>query len=314
MKKIINLISATLLLWGLAPLVVAQSAIISQRDIFSPVEAQNGMVVTAEPIATQIGVEVLKQGGNAIDAAVTIGFVMAVTYPHAGNIGGGGFMLIHSAKQVIAIDYRQTAPALAHRDMFLDKKGNVDSQLSRFSHLSAGVPGTVAGLALALEKYGTLSLAEALAPAIQLAEEGFVISPNFSRYIKQRAERFEPWAASRAVFLKPDGGFYEAGDLLVQKDLAKTLTAIANNGIKAFYEGEIAELIVKEMATHGGLISQKDLANYQPVIRQPVYGTYRNYQIASMSPPVRAVSIYSLLNILEKDDLASLGHNRRQRD
>ena len=307
MKKILL---ATLLLWGLAPLVVAQSAIISQRDIFSPVEARNGMVVTAEPMATQIGVEVLRQGGNAIDAAVTIGFVMAVTHPRAGNIGGGGFMLIYSAKQLVAIDYRETAPARAHRDMFLDKKGNVDSQLSRFSHLSAGVPGTVAGLALALEKYGTLSLAEALAPAIQLAEECFVISPKFSRYIKQRADRFKPWAASRAVFFKPDGGFYEAGDLLVQKDLAKTLTAIANHGTKAFYEGEIAELIVKEMATHGGLISQHDLANYQPVIRQPVYGTYRNYQIASMSPPSSGgVHIVQLLNVLEKDDLGYLGHN-----
>lgn len=306
MKKKTILILAALLLM----LIVAV-----QLPFFSlrfPAHAQNGMVVTAESIATQIGVEVLKQGGNAIDAAVTIGFVMAVTYPTAGNIGGGGFMQIYSAKtgQVVAIDYRETAPVLAHRDMFLDKYGNVDPKLSQFSHLSAGVPGTVAGLALALEKYGTLSLAEALAPAIKLAEEGWVVTNYFTNKIKKISNRLQQWPASKAIFLKPDGSFYEPGDVLIQKDLAKTLKAIAEQGIKAFYQGEIADLIIKDMGAHGGLITKTDLANYQPVIRKPVHGTYRGYDIYSMSPPSSGgIHIIQILNMLEKDDIASLGHN-----
>ncbi len=269
------------------------------------VQAQSGMIATAEPIATQIGLEILKQGGNAIDAAVTIGFTMAVTYPSAGNIGGGGFMLIHSAKtgQIIAIDYRETAPALAHRDMFLNKDGNVDTKLSRFSHLSAGVPGTVAGLALALEKYGTLSLAQALAPAINLAEKGFLVTPRLTQALKKSP-------STQRLFLKPDGSFYQPGDILIQKDLAKTLKAIAEQGINAFYQGQIAELIVKDMERHGGLITKADLAKYQPVIRQPVHGTYRGYDIYSMSPPSSGgIHIIQILNTLEKDDIASLGHN-----
>jgi len=166
---------------------ITLSILITLLTITVQAQPKSGMIATAEPIATQIGLEILKQGGNAIDAAVTIGFTMAVTYPSAGNIGGGGFMLIYSAKtgQIIAIDYRETAPALAHRDMFLNKDGKVDTNLSLFSHLSAGVPGTVAGLALALEKYGTLSLAQALAPAIKLAEKGFLVTPRLSQSFKK---------------------------------------------------------------------------------------------------------------------------------
>ncbi len=308
----IRLVSTIGLLFGLSFQVIAQQGIITPRDIVSPVEAKNAMVVTAEPIAAQVGLNVLKQGGNAIDAAVTIGFTMAVTYPRAGNLGGGGFMLISSAKtgQVIAIDYRETAPASAHKNMFLDKAGNVDNQLSRFSHLSAGVPGTVAGLALALEKYGTLSLAAALAPAIELAEKGFIITPHFSRDLKKRAKTFQIWPASRTIFLKPSGEFYEAGDIFVQPDLAKTLKIIANEGIAAFYQGEIAKLIIKEMKAQGGLITQNDLATYQPVIRQPVHGTYRGYDIYAMSPPSSGgVHILQILNILEHYHIKGLGHN-----
>jgi gamma-glutamyltranspeptidase / glutathione hydrolase len=311
MKTLKLFIVTKLFLFMLVPSVMAQS-IISQLDRFSPVEAKNGMVATAEPIATQIGIDVLKRGGNAIDAAVTIGFVMAVTYPRAGNIGGGGFMLVYSAKtgQVVAIDYREMAPALASQDMFLDSEGNLDTQRSQFSHQSTGVPGTVAGLAWALEKYGTLSLAEALAPAIQLAEQGFVITPQLSRTLKSRAHIFELWAASRAIFLKPNGEFYEAGDQLFQKDLAKTLKMIAEQGIEAFYQGEIAERIVKEMKTHGGLISRADLANYRPAIRHPVHGVYRGYDIYSMSPPSSGgVHIVQMLNLLEPYNISELGHN-----
>ncbi len=295
-----------------ATLAIAQQAIISERDIFTPTIAKHGMVVTGEEIAAQIGVEVLQKGGNAVDAAVTIGFVKAVTYPRAGNIGGGGFMLIYSAKTktVIAIDYREKAPLNATRDMFLDKKGNVDSKLSRFSYLSAGVPGTVAGMAMALEKYGTLSLADALAPAIAIAEKGFIITPAFSNDIKKMAKRFKKHPTTAAIFFKSDGSFYQAGDYFVQTDLANTLKAIAKNGIKAFYEGEIADLIVRDMQAHGGLISKKDLAKYQPVLRKPIHGTYRGYDIYSMSPPSSGgVHIIQIMNILENYDIGLWGHN-----
>jgi gamma-glutamyltranspeptidase/glutathione hydrolase len=290
----------------------AQPAIISQKDIFSPVRSRQGMVVSTDSVATQIGVEVLKKGGNAIDAAVTIGFVMAVTQPRAGNIGGGGFMLIHRAKsgEVVAIDYREKAPSQAHRNMFLDKKGTVNTALSRLSHLSAGVPGTVAGLALVLEKYGTLTLKEALSPSIRLAEEGFAISSDLSNAIKIQAVRLKQWASTRKVFFKPDGSFYEPGDRFIQRDLAKTLQTIAGKGINAFYQGEIADLIVKEMEAHNGLITKKDLSNYRAVVRKPVHGIYRDFDIYSMSPPSSGgVHIVQILNILEGYDIGSLGHN-----
>ena len=290
----------------------AEPAIISGRDIFSPVSAKKGMVVAGEPIAAKAGLEALKNGGNAVDAAVTVGFVMAVTLPRAGNIGGGGFMLVHSAKDknVVAIDYREKAPDRASRDMFLNEKRDVDSELSRFSHLSAGVPGTVAGLALALESYGTMSLKEALRPAIELAEKGFIVSEEFSADIKKAAKRLRKWSATRKIFFKVDGSFYEPGDRFVQRDLAKTLKRIAKKGIKGFYEGKTSGLVEGEMNENGGLISKADLKNYRPVLRKPVHGTYRNHDIYSMSPPSSGgVHIVQLLNILEGYDIKSMGHN-----
>ena len=284
--------------------------IIMLEDIFTPVQAENGMVVTSEKIATEIGIQVLKNGGNAVDAAVTVGFVMSVTFPQAGNIGGGGFMLVHSAKnnKVIAIDYREKAPSQATKNMFLNATGEIDYQLSQFSYLSAGVPGTVAGMAMALEKYGTLSLAEALAPAIKLAEEGFVVSHAFSNSIKHRADNFQKYPATAAVFLKPDGSFYEVGDIFIQQDLANTLKTIANKGIKGFYTGKVADLIANDMLQHGGLITTVDLANYQPKLREPVFGTYRGHNIYSMSPPSSGgTHIVQILNILENYKLT--GHN-----
>ncbi|MDM8567827.1 gamma-glutamyltransferase [Candidatus Halobeggiatoa sp. HSG11] len=271
-------------------------------NIFTPIQAKNGMVVTSEQLASQIGIQVLKNGGNAIDAAVTVGFVMSVTFPQAGNIGGGGFMLVYSAddNKVIAIDYREQAPAKASQDMFLDATGEVDYQLSQFSYLSAGVPGTVAGMAMALEKYGTLSLAEALAPAIKLAETGFILNHSISNSIKQRSDNFSKYPTTKAIFLKPDGNFYEAGELLIQKDLANTLKTIVKQGVKGFYTGEIAKLIANDMHKHGGLITTADLANYQPKLREPMYGTYRNHEIYSMSPPSSGgTHIIQILNILE---------------
>jgi gamma-glutamyltranspeptidase/glutathione hydrolase len=281
-------------------------------DIFHPVIAKNGMVATQEDLATQAGLEVLKEGGNAVDAAVTVGFTLAVTLPHAGNLGGGGFMLIHDSqhKRTIAIDYREKAPALATRDMFLDENGEVDSQKSRFSHLAVGVPGTVAGLILALEKYGTISLARALQPAIALSENGFSVDEDLRTSLIFAKKQMQASPASRAIFYKKDGSLYEVGDLLVQKDLAKSLRSIAREGKDAFYRGEIGDRIVSEMRANNGLITKEDLARYQPVIRQPIRGTYRGYQIYSIPPPSSGgVHLIQMLNILEQFPMRSLGHN-----
>lgn len=288
----------------------AQSILEGDRSV--PVSARHGMVVTSHYLATEEALRVLKAGGNAVDAAVTAAFALAVTQPRSGNIGGGGFMLVSSEErgEVTAIDYREKAPAAASRDMFLDEAGEVDSERSRFSHKAAGVPGTVAGLALALEQYGTISLAEALAPAIRLAEEGFEVPARFSEGIKARADRLRRFESSARVFFKADGSFYEPGDLFVQKDLAATLRRIAEQGVKGFYEGETADLIVAEMERGGGLITHEDLKNYRPVIRTPVHGRYRGHDIYSMSPPSSGgAHIVQILNILEGYPLAESGLN-----
>ena len=277
-----------------------------------PVAAENGMVATSHYEASRVALGVLKSGGNAIDAAVTAGFVLAVTQPRSGNIGGGGFMLISSEKtgKVVAIDYREKAPMAAFETMFQDQQGNVVKARSRFSHLSAGVPGTVAGLAMALEKYGTLSLPEALAPAIKLAEEGFEVPRHFSDGLKSAQERLRRWPSSEALFYKPDGGFYEAGELFRQPDLARTLRRISDQGVEGFYQGETARLMVDDMKRHGGLITLEDLQSYRPVIRQPVKGSYRGYEIYSMSPPSSGgAHIVQILNMLESYPIGSYGHN-----
>jgi gamma-glutamyltranspeptidase/glutathione hydrolase len=291
---------------------MAHAAAILEGERMSPVQGKKGMVVTSHFLATNSAQDVLEKGGNAIDAAVTAAFSLAVTQPRSGNIGGGGFMLISSEKnnEVVAVDYREKAPAGATVDMFLDKEGNADSQLSRYSHLAAGVPGTVAGLALALETYGTISLKEAMAPAIKLAEEGFVVTPRFSDGLKDKQEMLKKWDSSNKIFYKPDGSFYEPGELFVQKDLAATLKRIAEHGAQEFYVGKTAELLVAEMAKHGGLITMEDMKNYAPTMRKPVHGQYRGYDIYSMSPPSSGgVHIVQILNILEGYPIAEYGHN-----
>ena len=292
--------------------VFAWQAILNQQDRFSPQQSPDAMIVAAEPLAATAGLNSLKAGGNAIDAAVVTAFAMAVTYPRAGNIGGGGFMLLQQAQQdqVVAIDYREKAPAAAHKDLYLDPQGNVDKQRSRFSHQAAGVPGTVAGLALALKQYGTWTLAQALAPAIKLAEQGFSVSPALAQALQQSQKRLHRSNASRAIFYHSDGSPYQAGERLIQTDLANSLKLIAKNGIKAFYQGEIAQKIVAEMQAHQGLITLADLKAYQAKIRQPIKGQYRGYDIYSMSPPSSGgIHIIQMLNILEHIDLASMGHN-----
>jgi gamma-glutamyltranspeptidase/glutathione hydrolase len=301
--------------WVTAPslaLAPADTAIYSERDIFHPVFAEHGMVATQEALATQIGLDILKQGGNAVDAGVAIGFTLAVTLPRAGNLGGGGFMIVHDAKkhETVAIDFREMAPAGASRDMYLDENGNPVEERSRYSYLSVGVPGSVAGLALALESYGTLPLEKVVAPAIHLAEEGIPVTQGMAIALEAAKERMSPWPESMKIFFKPDGSPYEIGDILVQKDLANSLKAIAKEGPKAFYEGKIAEKIAADMKTHGGLITLEDLKNYKAVIREPVRGEYRGYEIVSMPPPSSGgIHVIQILNILENFDIAGMGFN-----
>lgn len=279
-------------------------------DTFHPVKAQHGMVASVDAMATQVGVEILRQGGNAVDAAVAVGFALAVTHPQAGNLGGGGFMLLRTASgRATAIDFREMAPGHASRDMFLDKQGNADSKLSLTSHLASGTPGTVAGLALAAQKYGTLPLSTLLAPAIKLARDGIPVNDALADDLKTYGkEVLITHPNSKAIFYKPDGTPWQKGDRLVQKNLAHSLQLIARQGPDAFYKGEIADEIAGEMAQHGGLISKADLAAYRAVERTPVSGTYRGYEVFSMPPPSSGgIHIVQILNILENFDLAKMG-------
>jgi gamma-glutamyltranspeptidase/glutathione hydrolase len=288
------------------------AAIFSNMDRVHPVYAAHGMVATQQATASRIGLEVLKNGGNAVDAAATIALTLAVTLPRAGNLGGGGFMIVHDAKtgETVAIDYREKAGGAAFRDMYLDDQGNADPQKSRFSGLAVGVPGTVAGVALALEKYGTISLARALAPAIKLAEEGIVVTPDLADSLKGRSKRLQRWEASKKIFYKPDGGFFEPGDVLVQEDLAQSLRLIAEQGPKAFYDGPIAEKIVAAVDAAGGNLTMADLRGYRAVIREPVRGTYRGYDIVSMPPPSSGgTHIIQILNTVEGDPIGKMGLN-----
>lgn len=295
---------------------IAQEApIFNSKDIFHPVIAKNAMVSSQEDLATQAGLAVLKEGGNAVDAAVTIGFTLAVTLPEAGNLGGGGFMLIHLAdrKETIAIDYREKAPLAATRDMFLNESGEVDPKKSKFSYLAVGVPGTVAGLTMVLQKYGTIPLSRALQPAIQLAEKGFPISEDLRNSLLFAKKQMQASPSSMSIFYKSGGMPYGVGEILVQKDLAASLKLIARDGEKAFYQGAIANKIEADMKANGGLITKEDLAKYQPVIRQPIQGNYRGYQIYSMPPPSSGgVHLVQILNILEEFPIFSLGHNTAQ--
>ncbi|MFN0022847.1 MAG: gamma-glutamyltransferase [Parvularculaceae bacterium] len=287
------------------------NSLIAYRSIFHPVEAANGMVAAQEKIAAEVGRDILKKGGNVVDAAVATGFALAVTHPQAGNLGGGGFMLIKFADraEVIAIDYREIAPAAATRDMFLNAAGEVDNNRARFSHLSAGVPGSVMGLTMALEKYGTMSRKEVMAPAIALAEKGFPVSGALGDAFDDYAERFQRDPSTLAYFTR-GGTPYAQGERFAQKDLARTLKAIAKSGAKGFYEGPVAGLIAAEMKASGGLITLADLAAYRAVERTAVAGKFRGYDVVSMPPSSSGgVHLIEMLNVLEGYDLASMGHN-----
>jgi gamma-glutamyltranspeptidase / glutathione hydrolase len=273
-------------------------------DAIHAVVAEHGMVVAQEKISARIGADVLKRGGNAVDAAVATGFAMAVSYPRAGNIGGGGFMLIHSSTrgEDIAIDYRETAPAATTRDIFLGPDGKPDIAKSRDSALSIGVPGTVAGLALALEKYGSgkFTLAEMLKPAIDLARDGFVIADDLGDTMSAGQQRLARWPSATQIFSGADGKPLRDGDTLAQADLAATLSAISEQGPRGFYQGPVAERLVKAIGDAGGIMTADDLKSYSAVIRAPVRGSYRGYDIISMPQPSSGgVVLLETLNILE---------------
>lgn len=281
----------------------------SQKKIEGPVfksqvSGKNGMVVSASKYASQVGIDILEKGGNAVDAAVAMGFALAVTYPQAGNIGGGGFMVIRTKDNFItSIDYREKAPIASTRDMFIDAGGNFLPEKSQVGHLSAGVPGSVAGMLIALEKYGTMKREDVLTPAVKLAEDGFEIEDRFAESLNSNFNNFNRFPSTKKVFTK-SGLNYNAGELFIQKDLANTLKLISIHGRDGFYSGIVAELIEKEMQQAGGIITKQDLLDYNPVDRKPVNTNYKGYEIYSMAPPSSGgVALIQLLNMIENEQI-----------
>src|SRR5258708_2620766 len=258
-----------------------------QADAHEPVFARKGMVVAQEPLAADVGISILKSGGNAVDAAVAVGFALAVTHPFAGNIGGGGFMLIRMADgRTTFIDFRERAPRQATRNMYADADGKLTRD-SLIGWRAAGVPGTVRGLELAQKKYGHQSWADLLQPAIQLASNGFPVSHWMMQSLRYSADSLSQFPDSKHIFLK-DGAFYDWNEIFRQPDLARALERIAHQGAKDFYEGETARIIAREMEKHGGLITLADLREYQAVERRPLEGDYKGYHVITSPLPSSA--------------------------
>ena len=280
-------------------------------EINHPVIGRNGIVASHNALSSEITAEIMRKGGNAIDAGAALGFALAVTLPRAGNVGGGGFMLVHVAKlnKTIAIDFREFAPTAAHKDMYFDENGEVPAMdpSYRFSHKSSAVPGSVAGLAHIVEKYGTMTLAEVLEPAIRLARDGIIVTYDLAADLS-RSVRLKNNPASLKKFYKPDGSNYEVGELFKQPDLAWTLSEIAEHGVDAFYKGSVAKKIVADMEAHNGLITMEDLAAYKVIEREPVRGTFRGYDIAAVpAPSSGGTHVIQMLNILENFPLKEMG-------
>jgi len=295
-----------LLISVLALVLIAHPLTAATRD---PIRTRTGMVSSVTGLASRVGVEIMQKGGNAVDAAIAVSFALAVTWPRAGNIGGGGFMLIRMADGTSeVIDYRELAPALATRTMYLDENGDLIPNASTVGGLSVGVPGTVAGLVLAHERHGSLPWADLMAPAIQLAEEGFVVNQYYEDSFKDaEAQKSLPnFEESRRIFLRGDAP-YAMGERFVQPDLARTLKRIAEDP-RDFYEGRTAELIVAEMARQGGLITEEDLASYKAVVRDTLHGTYRGYEVLTAPPPSSGgVALIEMLNVLEGTRVSEKG-------
>jgi len=291
-------------------IVVASSAGRAQQAETQPVTSRDGMVISTSAPASDVGAAILKKGGNAVDAAVATAFALAVTHPSAGNIGGGGFMVIRLADgSSTTIDYRERAPMRSTQTMYLDSTGKIARQLTATGYLAPGVPGTVRGLALAHSKFGKLAWKDDVMPAVELAEKGFVLSPALARSLNREIDSsMAKYPASVAAYGKPGGGQWVAGDAIVLRDLGRTLRAIATTGPNAFYTGWIADSIAATMSRNGGLISKRDLAAYQAKMRTPLHGTYRGYDLITMPPPTSGgVTMLEMLNILERFDLAKLG-------
>ena len=296
------------------PAAAVADPVISPLATARPVVAKHGMIVTQEATASRVGLDILKRGGSAVDAAVAIGFALAVTLPRAGNLGGGGFMLIHRAdlNQTTAIDYRETAPAATTKDVFLDANGKADPFKSRYSGLAIGVPGTVAGLELAWRKYGSgkFSFADLIAPAIALARQGLTVDDDVVNSLPLAAKALSSHPSSARIYLRPDGSLPQTGDHLALDDLAATLETIAVKGAAGFYSGPVAQKIVDAVNAAGGRMTIEDLAGYHALERQPVRGTYRGYEVVSMPPPSSGgAHIIEVLNILEGFPIAAQGLN-----
>ncbi|MEO7084341.1 MAG: gamma-glutamyltransferase [Gemmatimonadaceae bacterium] len=280
------------------------------QDASAPVASKSGMVITTSAPASDVGAAILKKGGNAVDAAVATAFALAVTHPSAGNIGGGGFMVIRPNKGAsITIDYREKAPLKSTQTMYLDSTGKIARQRTATGYLAPGVPGTVRGLSTAHKRFAKLSWSDDVMPAVELAEKGFPISDALARSLNREVVgAMAKYPASVAAYGKPGGGTWEAGDTIILRDLGKTLRAIATKGPNAFYTGWIADSIAAAMSANGGIISKKDLAQYAAVVRAPVKGKYHGYELIGMPPPSSGgVTMIEMLNILENFDLPKLG-------
>lgn len=308
-----RILPVLILLFGFSYSTYAQldsSAVIRYDDLQHPLLGKSGMVAAQNALSAEVGAEILAAGGSAVDAAVATGFSLVVTLPRAGNLGGGGFMLVHDAAsdENIAIDYREMAPQAATRDMYLDENGDVDTNRSRFSHLAAGVPGTVSGFYTAHQKFGRLPWKKLLQPAIKQAREGIVVSYDLAVFLSSRKGRLCRNEAACGYYYKSNGSAYEAGELFVQTDLANTLELIAEQGPDAFYKGKIARLIAAEMQRGGGLVDLASLAAYKPAIRTPLTGTYRGFEVVTMPPTSSGgVHVLQMLNILEHFPVADMG-------
>lgn len=269
----------------------------------------SGLAMTSSPYANAIGKAVLDSGGNAIDAAVAVSYALAVTHPAAGNIGGGGFALIHLANgEDIALDFREVAPKAASRDMFLDSRGEVIPNAAVTGYLSVGVPGSVKGMSAMLDKYGTKTLSELLEPAVMLAEKGFMVTQRQQETMQEVQSDFAKFESSSKYFLKENGEVYKDGDILIQKDLARTLRILQKEGESAFYQGEIAKAMVRDIQKGGGILTLQDLKDYEVKWRKPLHGSYRGYDIITMPPPSSGgAHILEILNIIENADMAKLG-------
>jgi gamma-glutamyltranspeptidase/glutathione hydrolase len=313
--KVVLSVSLVLSVWptsGQSQTNIGQSSVINEYNaIHHPVVGHKGMVSSQNAAATRVGVEILENGGNAVDAAVAVGLTLAVTLPRAGNLGGGGFMLVHIAgeQRTVAIDFRETAPALSSPDMFFGSDGEVDNTEYRSTHKSSAIPGTIAGLDHILRRYGTMEWADLVEPALRLAREGFPVTEDLANNLRVSKSRLMMNPVAASIFYKPDGQEYEVGEIFQQPQLAWTLDQLKTHGAETFYQGEIAKRLIEGMNNHNGLITMEDLKNYSVVEREPVRGTFRNFNIAAMSAPSSGgMAIVQMLNILENFPIRDLGY------